>query len=119
MNHSKKVSPDLLEVIDSALTAALREVRRARAKAPVDLPLSRSTKSQRTSNVNLCMDILGDAGRPLHVSSLLDALTKLGVKTSRDALVSALSKRLAPNGPFIRTEPNTFGLARRDRPSEE
>lgn len=119
MNDTKKTSPELLEVLDNALTAALREVRRARAKAPVDSVLSRPVESQRTSNVNLCLDILGDAGRPLHISSLLDALNKLGVNTSRDSLVSALSKRLAPNGPFIRTEPNTFGLAVRDRPQEE
>ena len=119
MNDKTNTSLDLLEVIDNALTAALREVRRARAKAPVDSLPSHSTKIQRTSNVNLCLDILGDAGRPLHVSSLLDAISKLGVNTSRDSLVSALSKRLAPNGPFIRTEPNTFGLALRDRPPEE
>ena len=119
MNDKRNTSPDFLEVIDNALTAALREVRRARAKAPVDSVASRSAKTRRTSNVNLCLDILGDAGRPLHVSSLLDAISKLGVNTSRDSLVSALSKRLAPQGPFIRTEPNTFGLALRDRPQEE
>ncbi len=119
MNDSKKTSPDLLEVIDSALTAALREVRRARAMAPVDaLPISKS-KAKSTSNVNLCLDVLGSAGRPLHISSLLEALRKLGVTSSRDSIVSALSKRLAPNGPFVRTEPNTFGLATRDRPKEE
>jgi hypothetical protein len=46
---------------------------------------------------------------------LLDALTQLGITTSRDALASALSKKLAPHGPFIRTAPNTFGLAARDQ----
>jgi hypothetical protein len=119
MKDEKNPSPDLLEVVDNALTAALREVRRARAKAPVKITSSQASRGERTSNVNLCLDILGDAGRPLHVTSLLDAISKLGVTTSRDSLVSALSKRLAPKGPFIRTEPNTFGLAVRDRPQEE
>jgi hypothetical protein len=118
MNDTKKTSPDILEVIDNALTAALREVRRARAKGPVNFRPLASDARQRTSNVNLCMDILGDAGGPLHITVLLDAIVKLGVKTSRDSLASALSKRLAPHGPFIRTEPNTFGLAVRDRPRE-
>jgi len=119
MNDKTKASPDLLEVIDSALTAALREVRRARAKAPVDSLVKNTAKAKRTSNVNLCLDVLGSAGRPLHISSLLQALRKLGVTASRDSIVSAISKRLAPHGPFIRTEPNTFGLAIRDRPKEE
>jgi len=119
MSNTKKSSPDLLEVFDKALTAALREVRRARAMAPVDSVRTRVTKEKRTSNVNLCLDVLGSSGRPLHISSLLEALQKLGVTSSRDSIVSALSKRLAPNGPFIRTEPNTFGLATRDQPKEE
>ena len=118
MNDTKSKTPDILEVLDNALTAALRAVRRARAKAPVDFKPAPKGGHQRTSNVNLCLDILGDAGGPLHITSLLDAIVKMGVKTSRDSLVSALSKRLAPNGPFIRTDPNTFGLAVRDRPTE-
>jgi HB1, ASXL, restriction endonuclease HTH domain len=118
MNDTKKTSPDILEVIDNALTAALREVRRARAKTPVNFRSTGPDARQRTSNVNLCMDILGEAGGPLHITVLLDAILKLGIKTSRDSLASALSKRLAPRGPFIRTEPNTFGLAVRDRPRE-
>lgn len=67
------------------------------------------------SNVSRCLDVLADSGHPLHVSALLDALTRLGISTSRDALASALAKRLAPRGPFIRTAPNTFGLAIRDQ----
>ena len=119
MNDSKHTSPDLLEVIDSALTAALREIRKARATAPVGSLPEMAGSAKRTSNVNLCLDVLGSAGRPLHISSLHEALQKLGVTSSRDSIVSALTKRLAPNGPFIRTEPNTFGLAIRDRPKEE
>lgn len=102
--------PDVLEVIDSALTAALREVRRARARGPI--PQTPPGKTRRkTSNVNLCFDILANAGRSLHITGLLEALAEQGVKTSRDTLTSALTKRLAPKGPFVRTAPNTFGLA--------
>jgi len=102
--------PSVLEVIDNALTAALKEVRRARARGPV--PRSTSKPGGRgTSNVNRCYDVLVNSGRPLHVSVLLDALAQQGVSCSRDTLTSALTKRLAPKGPFVRTAPGTFGLA--------
>jgi hypothetical protein len=114
MSDTPTSLPDILEVIDSALTAALREVRRARARGPVAAG-SQARPRDRTSNINQCLDVLTDAGHPLHVATLLDALTQLGITTSRDALASALSKKLAPHGPFIRTAPNTFGLAARDR----
>jgi hypothetical protein len=114
MSDKSGAPPDILEVIDSALTAALREVRRARARGPLPtVPESRGRAA--TSNIKTCHDVLVEAGHPLHVSALLDALSRLGVSTSRDALASALAKRLAPRGPFVRTAPNTFGLAARDR----
>lgn len=114
MSDAPPSPPDILEVIDDALTAALREVRRARARAPVPL-LHPGRPRGRTSNIKTCQDVLAAAGHPMHVSALLDALAKLGISTSRDALASALSKRLAPKGPFVRTAPNTFGLAARDQ----
>ena len=105
----------LLEILDNMLSAALREIRRARALGPAPaLPKRNSDKSK--SNTELCIDVLVQAARPLHVSALVDALTKKGVRTSRDSLVSALTKRLAPRGPFVRTAANTFGLAGRDKP---
>lgn len=114
MSDALTSPPDILEVIDSALTAALREVRRARARGP--LPAGPQSRARdRMSNVSRCFDVLTDVGHPLHVSALLEALTQLGVSTSRDALASALAKQLAPRGPFVRTAPNTFGLAARDQ----
>jgi hypothetical protein len=62
----------------------------------------------------MCKDVLIDAGRPLHVTALVEALAARGVDAHRDSLVSALTKRRAPRGPFVRTAPNTFGLAGRD-----
>ena len=54
----------------------------------------------------------------MHAAALVAALEKRKIRTSRDSIVSALSKRLAPRGPFIRTAGNTFGLAGRDIPGE-
>lgn len=106
--------PDLLEVLDDVLSAALREVRRARARQPAPAPVPPQPNAARTSQPEACIDVLVDAGRPLHATALVDALRARGIEATRDSLVSALSKRLAPQGAFVRTAPNTFGLAGRD-----
>ena len=111
-------NPELLEVLDAALTAALREIRRARARSPLPVTAESLTAHESTSNVKACIDILTNAQGPLHISVLLAELDKRGNHTTRDSLVSALSKKLAPHGPFCRTAPNTFGLAARDMAQE-
>lgn len=106
---------DVLEVMDRVLSAALREVRNARSRLPVAAPGPREVgPTARKSQTASCIDILTTAGRPLHVGALLDALNARDVRTTRESLVSAISKKLAPLGPFVRTGPNTFGLAGRD-----
>lgn len=107
---------DILEIMDRVLSAALHEVRGIRARRPVAgvvLEVS-ETRDVSKSQTSLSIDVLKDAGRPLHVSALLGALDALGVQTTRESLVSAICKKLAPVGPFVRTAPNTFGLAGRD-----
>ena len=103
---------DVLLVMDRVLSAALREVRAARARVPVPEGATHQRKAQkvRKSNTSMCVDILRATGRPVHVSGLLAALDADGVQTTRESLVSAISKKLAPQGPFVRTAPNTFGL---------
>jgi len=64
------------------------------------------------------LDVLVQSAAPVHISALVEALARRGVHTSRDSLVSALTKRLTPHGPFVRTAANTFGLAGRDKPLE-
>lgn len=117
MDKQSDTTVQLLDVLDSMLSAALREVRRARAVGPAPLLRKRATDKSK-SNTELCLDVLVQAGRPIHVSALVETLTRKGVRTSRDSLVSALTKRLAPRGPFLRTAANTFGLAGRDKPLE-
>lgn len=107
------LDPDFLEVLDDMLTAALKELRRARARQPAS-PTTPASTGKRTSQPAICIDVLTAAGRPLHVSALIEALHAHGVQANRDSLVSALSKRLAPHGPFVRTAANTFGLNGRD-----
>ena len=107
---------NVLEVLDRVLSAALREVRgvRARQPVPVSAPDGATSPVLRRSQTQMCIDILRETGRPLHVGALLDALEARGVRTTRESLVSAISKKLKPLGAFVRMGPNTFGLAGRD-----
>ncbi len=115
MDKPSDSSARLLEVLDNMLSAALREVRRARALEPAPAVAKKRGRQKSTSNTDAALDVLVQAARPMHISPLVDALAKRGIHTSRDSLVSALTKRLAPNGPFLRTAANTFGLAGRDK----
>lgn len=116
----KQEEADVLEVMDRVLSAALREVRNARARQGVAPPIAQphATDSLRKSQTVLCLDILTEAVRPMHITALLAALESRAVKTTRESLVSAISKKLAPSGPFVRTARNTFGVAGRDAAQE-
>jgi hypothetical protein len=66
---------------------------------------------KRTSNIDLVQNILGSAGRPLHVADIIQLAEKNHqVKLSRDSIVSAILKKINAGQTFIRTAPNTFAL---------
>jgi len=114
----KHTDIDILEVMDRVLSAALREVRSARARLPASEPTEPAAPGAvRKSQTSACINILKESGRPLHIGALLAALEARGVRTTRETLASAISKKLKPLGPFVRTAGNTFGLAGRDDPA--
>lgn len=118
MNHDKSPEVDVLDVLDRVLSAALREVRQVRQIQSMDAagPKPRPTAQlgKRMSQTSTCIDILTETGGPLHVSVLIAELAKRNIQSNRETLASALTKRLSPNGPLVRTAGNTFGLAGRD-----
>ena len=70
-------------------------------------PKPRSGKSM--SKIDMALDILREAKRPLHVSDLLfQVKAKHGVALDRESLVSALVKKVHRNQGVTRTAPNTF-----------
>ena len=70
----------------------------------------RQTKS-RTSNIKIVENVLGSAGRPLHVSDIIRmAEEEYQVQLNRDSIVSAILKKINAGQAFIRTAPNTFAL---------
>jgi hypothetical protein len=118
MSNDKSPEVDVLDVLDRVLSAALREVRQVRQIRSMDAagPSLRPTAQpgKRMSQTSACIDILTEVGEPLHVHVLIAELAKRNIQSNRETLASALTKRLSPNGPFVRTAGNTFGLAGRD-----
>jgi hypothetical protein len=106
MNDDLKDS--FLSIFEASLEAQLRAVRRLRKG---DTPALRPTRSKGLSQVDMAYDVLKKARSPLHVSALLDRIhSAFGVTVDRESLVSSLTKKVARQDRFLRTEKNTFGL---------
>lgn len=104
--EKEEVKEVFLEVMASSLEAQLRAVRRLRARGEPEKP-----RIRRKSQVDMVYDILLEAGRPLHVTEIIKRVEKLhGVRLDRESIVSALSKKVARKGRFVRTDRNTFAL---------
>jgi len=85
----------------------LQLIRRlARAPEVAEVP-----RRQRTSNIRVVENVLAAAGKPLHVSEIIEGARRdFGVPLERDSLSSALVKQIRKGTRFVRTAPNTFGL---------
>jgi hypothetical protein len=59
----------------------------------------------------MAYDVLKKARSPLHVSELLARIhSSFGVAVERESLVSSLTKKVARQDRFLRTDKNTFAL---------
>ena len=102
---------DLLSVLEAAFRAGLLEIKRIRAAKEPEIvalrpkPARKDAPKSRTGNA---IDILTQASEPLHIQDILDQLEQRGLPATRDSLVSALTKVIAPAGPVVRVAPNTF-----------
>lgn len=97
----------ILSVFEASLEAQLRAVRRLRHPPPAAEP----RRHQGLSQVDMAFDILKKARAPLHVSEILKRIqTQFGVSVDRESLVSSLTKKVARQDRFLRTEKNTFSL---------
>ena len=66
---------------------------------------------KRTSKIDLAWRILKNAGRPLHVSEIIQiAQSDFKVKLERDSIVSGIIKKINAGKMFVKTAPNTFAL---------
>jgi hypothetical protein len=101
------VEQAVLNVFEIALEAQLRAIRRAKGTGAPPA----STRSKGTSQIDMVGDVLRRAGKPLHISEILDRVEKLhGRRLDRESVVSSLVKKIARGDRFVRTDKNVFTL---------
>ena len=72
---------------------------------------AKSKPTKRTSKIGMVENVLKLAGRPLHISKIIEiAARDFGIQLERDSISSILTKKIKAGQTFIRTAPNTFTL---------
>jgi hypothetical protein len=101
------VQKAVLNAFEVALDAQLRAIRRL--KNPESEKRLRGQKSM--SQVDMVYDILRAAGKPLHITEVLERVEKsFGQRLDRESVVSSLVKKVRRQDRFVRTDRNVFGL---------
>jgi hypothetical protein len=102
------IRDSILEVIEASLEAQLSAIRRLRKAGAAKSSIKRK-KSR--SQMDLAYDVLLEAGHPLHLKQIVEAVNaRFGVTTDADSLGSALTKRVLKGDRFARPAKNTFAL---------
>lgn len=100
------IEQSVLNAFEIALDAQLRAIRRVKSKGSVE-----PAKEKRTSQLDMVHDVLRRAGKPLHISEILDRVEQLhGRRLDRESVVSSLVKKIARGERFVRTDKNVFAL---------
>ena len=100
------VEQAVLNAFEIALEAQLRAIRRAKSKGTLE-----PTPKEGTSQIDMVQDVLRRAGKPLHISEILDRIEKLhGRRLDRESVVSSLVKKIARGERFVRTDKNVFAV---------
>ena len=103
-----KIPEWFLSFHESLFLAQLRSVRQLRTPKPKK---TKRKERKSMSNMDMSMDILQKAQRPLHISEIIAQVkTKYGVALDRESLVSALVKKVHRRQGLSRTAPNTFEI---------
>ena len=101
-----KIQEWFLSFYESLFLAQLRTVRQLKSPKPKK---TRQAAQKDMSNMDMAIDILRRAQRPLHISEMIAQVkTKYGVTLDRESLVSALVKKVHRRQGLSRTAPNTF-----------
>ena len=97
----------VLDAFEIALEAQLRAIRRAKSKDSSEL----TPPERRPSQLDMVQDVLRRAGKPLHISEILDRVEQVhGRRLDRESVVSSLVKKIARGERFVRTDKNVFTL---------
>jgi hypothetical protein len=97
-----------LSFYENLFLAQLRAVRQLKSPKPKK---TKRKEGKSMSNMEMSMDILQKAQRPLHISEIIAQVkAKYGVTLDRESLVSALVKKVHRRQGLSRTAPNTFQI---------
>jgi hypothetical protein len=103
-----KIPEWFLSFYESLFLAQLRTVRQLKSPKPKK---TKRKGDKSMSNMDMAMDILQKAQRPLHISEIIAQVkTKYGVTLDRESLVSALVKKVHRRQGLSRSAPNTFEI---------
>jgi hypothetical protein len=103
-----KVPEWFLSFYESVFSAQLHTVRQLKSPKPKK---SKRKEDEGMSNMNMTIDILRRAQRPLHISQIIAQVkAKYGVTLDRESLVSALVKKVHRRQGVSRSAPNTFEI---------
>lgn len=106
---------DIMETLLRAQLGAIEDLRRSKVKGPAPRPVAVNEKSKYVSQTKMAYQVLFDVGQPLHINEIVSRINDIyGVSVTRDALVSALVKKVAQHKEFVKTDKNTYGLLGRD-----
>ncbi len=104
-----KIPESLLNLCESLLSAQLRVVKQLKNPKPVK---TKQEGDKGMSNMDMAIDILRQARKPLHISEILAQIkNKHKISLDRESLVSALVKKVHRHQGVTRTAPNTFEVA--------
>ena len=109
--EKEDIKQTLLQIFELQLEYQLRAIRQLQGKPDSEPDLAPRRGKRRQSLVDLCLKILTEQGKPLHVNELAQLLQqRFGRLTDRDTLSSALAKK-ARRGILLRqSAPATFTL---------
>ena len=103
-----KIPEWFLSFYESLFLAQLRALRQL--KSPKAKKQKR-IEDKSMSNMDMAIDILQRAQRPLHISDIIAQVkAKYGVTLDRESLVSALVKKVHRRQGLSRSAPNTFEI---------
>ena len=103
-----KIPEWFLSFYESLFLAQLRTVRQLKSPKPQK---AKRREGRGMSNMDMAIDILRRARRPLHVSEIIAQVkTNYGVDLDRESLVSALVKKVHRRQGLSRSAPNTFEI---------
>lgn len=97
----------VLNAFEVALDAQLRAIRKLKNPDPE----KQQRKTGSMSQVEMVYDILQRAGKPLHITEILERVEKVfGKQLDRESVVSSLVKKIRRQDRFVRTDKNVFAL---------